>query len=87
VRPIILGSLLALLTPVLAHATTAVLVGYLDVSTMPQYADIWGWQDPQTQRLYALVGTNATGLHVGDVTDPALPSSVSTVTTVPRFDM
>ena len=86
-RRLILGSLLALLGPALAHATTAVLVGYLDVSTMPQYTDVWGWVDPQTRHSYALVGNNATGLHIVDVTNPALPFGVATVSTVPRFDM
>ncbi|HEX5132867.1 MAG TPA: choice-of-anchor B family protein, partial [Candidatus Krumholzibacteria bacterium] len=70
-----------------AYATNAVLVGQLDVSPQEQYTDVWGWQDPQTLRLYALVGNNASGLHIVDVTDPSLPFAVSTVNTVPRFDM
>ncbi len=76
-----------MLLPVTAPATSAVLVGVLDVSPAYQYADVWGWQDPATHRLYALVGNNATGLHIVDTTDPANPFAVSTVTTVPRFDM
>jgi choice-of-anchor B domain-containing protein len=85
-RPFILGALL-LVAPASARATNAVLVGYLDVSPAVQYTDVWGWVDPQTQRYYALVGNNATGLHIVDVTDPALPFGVATVSTVPRFDM
>lgn len=85
-RPVILGVLI-LLAPALARGTDAVLVGYLDVSPAYQYTDVWGWVDPATQRHYALVGNNATGLHIVDATDPALPFDVATVATVPRFDM
>jgi choice-of-anchor B domain-containing protein len=86
-RPLILASALFLLAPVAAHPISVVLVGALDVSPAMQYTDVWGWVDPQTQRCYALIGNNATGLHIVDVTDPAAPFGVSTVTTVARFDM
>lgn len=85
-RPFILCALL-LLASASARATNAVLVGYLDVSPSNKYTDVWGWVDPQTQRYYALVGNNATGLHIVDVTDPSLPFGVATVTAVPRFDI
>ena len=85
-RRILPGALL-LFAPVSARATNAVLVGYLDVSPAYQYSDVWGWVDHATDRTYALVGNNATGLHIVDTTDPSNPFGVATVTTVPRFDM
>ncbi len=78
--------LLLALTPV-ARATNAVLVGQIAPTNAMQYTDVWGWVDPQTSREYALVGNNATGMHIVDVTDPSTPFAVSVVSTVPRFDM
>ncbi|MDH4037417.1 MAG: choice-of-anchor B family protein [Candidatus Krumholzibacteria bacterium] len=86
-RPLILATAIFLLVPASARSTSAVLVGVLDVSPAMHYTDVWGWVDPQTQRCYALIGNNATGLHIVDVTDPAAPYGVSTVNTVGRFDM
>jgi len=63
------------------------LVGYLDPSFMINYTDIWGWSHPSNGRSYAFIGNNATGLHIVDVSDPANPFQVTTVTTVPRYDI
>jgi hypothetical protein len=63
------------------------LVGYLDVSPLINYTDVWGWMHPVTGRAYALVGNNASGMHIVDVTDPANPVEAAVVSTVPRYDM
>jgi choice-of-anchor B domain-containing protein len=71
-----------------AHGGGAVdSIGYLNVPDSAFNTDVWGWVDPVTLKEYALVGNNATGLHIVDVTDPWYPVIVSTVDTVPRFDM
>lgn len=63
------------------------LVGFLDVPTSARNTDVWGWVDPATQIEFALVGNNATGLHIVDLSDPTTPTIVATVDTVPRFDV
>jgi hypothetical protein len=62
------------------------LVGYLDMPAAAYDTDVWGWVDPVTQIEYALVGNNATGLQIVDVSNPAHPFIVSTVA-VPSFDI
>jgi choice-of-anchor B domain-containing protein len=69
-------------------ATDAVLVGQSDPSPMPQYVGVWGWTNPATNRKYAFLGNNATGMYVVDATDPTNPVPVGTpITSVPRVDM
>lgn len=63
------------------------LVGFLDIPDSEYNTDVWGWVDPVTHEEYALVGNNLTGLHVVDVTNPSSPWIVSTLDTVPRFDI
>lgn len=63
------------------------LIGYLDPSASNNYTDLWAWSHPSNGRSYALVGNNATGLHIVDVTDPTNPFQVTVVNTVPRFDI
>ena len=70
-----------------ALAAQAPLVGHINPSPMLQYVDVWGWTDPNTHKVYASIGNNATGMYIIDVTDPANPVVVSTVTSVPRVDM
>ncbi len=63
------------------------LVGWVDPSGSNNYTDLWAWSHPTNGHSYALVGNNATGLHIIDVTDPANPFQVTVVNTVPRFDI
>ena len=63
------------------------LVGFLEIPQSEYNTDVWGWVDPNTQIEYALVGNNSTGLHIVDVSNPANPWIVSTIKTVPRFDI
>lgn len=70
----------------LASAQSIDLVGYLDLPASAYDTDVWGWVDPATQIEYALVGNNATGLQVVDVSNPAHPYIVATVA-VPSFDV
>jgi choice-of-anchor B domain-containing protein len=73
--------------PTAARATEAQLVGHVDPSPQLQYVGVWGWTHPATNRHYAFVGNNATGMYVIDATDPSNPVPVATVTSVPRVDM
>ncbi|HXV13535.1 MAG TPA: FlgD immunoglobulin-like domain containing protein [Candidatus Krumholzibacteria bacterium] len=68
------------------RATGFDLVGYLDPSASNNYTDVYGWSHPSNGRSYALVGNNATGLHIVDVSDPTNPFQVAVATTVPRYD-
>jgi choice-of-anchor B domain-containing protein len=77
----------ALAKPAAATDGNYNLVGYLLVTPLVNYTDIWGWRHPGTGRAYALVGNNADGLHVVDATDPTNPYQVSVIPNVPRFDM
>lgn len=68
------------------------LVGRLDLPG--QVLDLWGLRHPADGRDYALVGfgsatpaEDGTGVHIVDVTDPADPELVSTVTGVGGFDI
>jgi len=61
--------------------------GFLDVPTSTFNTDVWGWVDPSTQIEYALVGNNATGLHIVDMSDPANPVITGTIDSIPSFDM
>lgn len=83
-----LAAVLALAVSVanLAHAQSIDLVGYLDLPASAYDTDVWGWVDPATQIEYALVGNNATGLQIVDVSNPAHPHIVSTAA-VPSFDV
>jgi hypothetical protein len=79
---------LALTNPSMARAGGSIdLVGYLDVPTSAYNTDVWGWVDPVTFKPYALVGNNATGLHIVDCSDPTNPTIVSSVDSVPSFDI
>jgi hypothetical protein len=64
-----------------------VLRGFLEVPLAAFNTDVWGWVNPVNLREYALVGNNATGLHIVDVTQPSLPVTVATADTVGRFDI
>ncbi len=70
-----------------AHAAGVDLIGYLDPSAQSNYTDLWAWSHPSNGKSYALVGNNATGLHIIDVSDPENPFQVSVVTNVPRYDI
>ena len=70
-----------------SHSQTINLVGFLDIPVSTYNTDVWGWVDPVTDTEYALVGNNATGLHIVDVSDPENPTIVTTIDTIPRFDM
>ena len=63
------------------------LIGYLDPSAMVNYTDLWGWSHPTNGRCYALVGNNASGLHIIDVTDPFVPFQTAVTNAVPRYDI
>jgi len=77
----------AALAPSRVCATGVDLVGFLDPSAMVNYVDCWGWNHPSNGRSYALVGNNASGLHIIDVSDPFVPFQVAAVTSVPRYDI
>jgi choice-of-anchor B domain-containing protein len=59
----------------------------VDIPLSQYSVDVWGWVDPQTQIEYALVGNNATGVHFVDISDPSNPVIVSTIDTIPKFDI
>ncbi|UCH82983.1 MAG: T9SS type A sorting domain-containing protein [Candidatus Latescibacterota bacterium] len=63
------------------------LLGHLDIPSSAYNTDVWGWVDPETLKEYALVGNNATGLHIVDCSNPKNPIIVSTIDTVPSFDI
>jgi hypothetical protein len=63
------------------------LIGYLDPSAANNYTDLWAWSHPSNGHSYALIGNNATGMHIIDVTDPTNPFQVTVVNTVPRYDI
>ncbi|MEJ2721137.1 MAG: hypothetical protein P8181_08335 [bacterium] len=63
------------------------LVGYLEIPTSTYNTDVWGWVDPATLTEYALVGNNATGLHIIDCSNPLNPTITSSIDTVPSFDI
>ncbi len=63
------------------------LVGFLDPSPQVNYTDLWGWSHPSNGHSYALVGNNASGLHIIDVSDPGNPFQVIVIPTVPRYDI
>ncbi|HEU4928231.1 MAG TPA: FlgD immunoglobulin-like domain containing protein [Candidatus Krumholzibacteria bacterium] len=89
-RSAALGTFLLALTglaPSRLYATGVDLVGFLDPSPMVNYVDCWGWNHPSNGRSYALVGNNASGLHIIDVSDPFVPFQVAAVTSVPRYDI
>lgn len=58
-------------------------------------ADVWGYFDNARNREYAIVGFGIfvsgpdpnSGIHIVDVTDPQNPVLVTTITTVPGFDV
>ena len=79
------GLLISFAAPALPQSVQ--LVGYVDIPLSQYSTDVWGWVDPQTQTEYALVGNNATGVHVVDVSDPAFPAIVATIDTIPKFDI
>ncbi|MCK4774875.1 MAG: choice-of-anchor B family protein, partial [Candidatus Krumholzibacteria bacterium] len=70
-----------------SHSQTINLIGFLDVPVSAYNTDVWGWVDPVTDMEYALVGNNATGLHIVDVCDPENPAIVKTIPTIPSFDI
>jgi hypothetical protein len=70
-----------------AQSQSVQLVGYIDVPMSQYSTDVWGWVDPQSQKEYALVGNNSTGVHIIDVSDPSLPVIVTTIDTIPKFDI
>ena len=78
---------LGVVSPSRTRATGVDLVGFLDPSPMINYVDCWGWNHPSNGRSYALVGNNASGLHIIDVSDPYVPFQVAAVTSVPRYDI
>jgi len=85
---LILAVLTTALTPSAALADGQYdLVGQLPVVPQINYTDVWGWSHPTSGRHYALVGNNATGLHIIDVTDPTNPFEASRINTVPRYEM
>jgi hypothetical protein len=74
-------------SPLPSTATEVDLIGQVDPSPFLQYVGVWGWTNPATNRHYAFLGNNASGLYVIDATNPANPVPIATVTTVPRVDM
>ena len=82
----VLGVLAGIVHPARVFADLTV-SGRLDVAGRVPYTDVHAWMDPDTGIPYALVGNNATGLHIVDVSDPAAPVAVSVVTDAPRFDV
>ncbi len=75
------------LVPAGSRATGVDLVGFLDPSPMINYVDCWGWNHPTNGRSYALVGNNASGLHIIDVSNPSIPFQAAVTTAVPRYDI
>ncbi|NIS47837.1 MAG: choice-of-anchor B family protein [Aliifodinibius sp.] len=53
------------------------------------HTDVWGYVDPNTGNEYAILGdaSSSSGFAVVDVTDPDNPFQVSSVTSVPGFDV
>ena len=49
--------------------------------------DVWGYVDTVAAKEYAIVGFSPQGFAIVDATDPAAPALVSTITTVPGFDV
>jgi len=74
-------------TPPAAKAGSISLTGHVDIPSSAYDTDVWGWVDPVTLKEYALVGNNATGLHIVDCSNPASPVVVSTLDAVPSFDI
>lgn len=68
-------------------SATINLIGFLDIPGSTYSTDVWGWINPVNLREYALVGSNATGVHIVDVTHPSLPQIVATADTVGKFDI
>lgn len=83
----VLALALGVAAPRFARATGFDLIGYLDPAVPINYVDVWGWSHPSNGKSYALVGNNASGLHIIDVSDPGNPFQLATATTVPRYDI
>ncbi|UCG52800.1 MAG: hypothetical protein JSW58_04400 [Candidatus Latescibacterota bacterium] len=74
--------------PSCAHAKGSIeLVSHLEIPNSTYNTDVWGWVDPITLKEYALVGNNATGLHIVDVSHPTDPTIVSSIGVIPSFDI
>jgi len=82
-----LACLAASIAPAPVYAQSVGLVGWSDIPSSQYSTDVWGWVDPLTQKEYALVGNNATGVHFVDVSDPENPFIAVSIDTVPRFDI
>jgi choice-of-anchor B domain-containing protein len=78
-------SVLTVASPVRSQSVQ--LLGWVDIPLSQYSVDVWGWVDPQTQIEYALVGNNASGVHIVDVSDPYTPTIVATIDTIPKFDL
>jgi choice-of-anchor B domain-containing protein len=63
------------------------LVGQLTLPASQRITDVWGYTDTGSGKNYALVGDWVTGVHIVDVSNPAVPVYVLQVTGIPGFDV
>jgi hypothetical protein len=79
--------LAVLLLPAGNVSAQITLLGQINVPGAGYTTDVTGWVDPNTNKEYALMGNNQTALYIIDVSVPSNPVIVSSVNTVPRFDV